>query len=280
MSIDDKERSFPKSVRQRKVLDVAAENPNASIEELASMVPSADPDLVERVLEEHGDPASDGGTEDPGASATGNDDEGEKPTATDSETAGTGTASVTTDSSELDVGTDDTEPDAGSAPTVEELSAKQRAVLEHVAAEPSATQQEIGDRLDVSAATVSNRVNSIEGFDWGARAAFVDGVFDETPNPAVQVDGGATNEEATGTDQMDSVETPHAEPEHRTDIETTLDQLEERMTDLEDTLERMATDDESPLEDPELVHKMVHACMESDNIDETEELEILQALLG
>ena len=59
MSTNDDSRSLPKSMRHKQVLDVAEDNPDASIKELASQVPSATVELVERVLEKHGDPASD-----------------------------------------------------------------------------------------------------------------------------------------------------------------------------------------------------------------------------
>jgi len=40
-----------------------------------------------------------------------------------------------------------------------------------------ATQTELGSELDVCAATISNRLNSIDGFDWQDRRAFARGVF-------------------------------------------------------------------------------------------------------
>lgn len=45
-------------MRYKQILGAAADNPDASVEELGSMVPSATADFVERVLEEHGDPAA------------------------------------------------------------------------------------------------------------------------------------------------------------------------------------------------------------------------------
>jgi len=59
------ERTYKvKSVRHKHILDTAAEHPDASMEELASMVPSATTDLVERVLDKYGDPAEDGPDDD------------------------------------------------------------------------------------------------------------------------------------------------------------------------------------------------------------------------
>lgn len=47
----------PRSVRHKRILDVAAADPDASLEAIAAEVPSATPDLVDRVLEQFGDPA-------------------------------------------------------------------------------------------------------------------------------------------------------------------------------------------------------------------------------
>jgi len=60
-----------------------------------------------------------------------------------------------------------------------------------------ATQTELGSELDVCAATISNRLNSIDGFDWQDRRAFARGVFGDgqsvpaprlTPSPSQDPD--------------------------------------------------------------------------------------------
>jgi|APHM01.1.fsa_nt_gi hypothetical protein len=58
-----KRQSDAKSMRHKQILDAAAERPDASITQLASMVPSATADLVQHVLDEHGDPDADDGTD-------------------------------------------------------------------------------------------------------------------------------------------------------------------------------------------------------------------------
>ncbi|MDY6819121.1 MAG: hypothetical protein SVG88_10710 [Halobacteriales archaeon] len=47
----------PKAVIHKKILDVAESNPDASIEGIADEISGASPALVERVLDDYGDPA-------------------------------------------------------------------------------------------------------------------------------------------------------------------------------------------------------------------------------
>jgi DNA-binding CsgD family transcriptional regulator len=155
------------SIRHKQILDAAADHPDASLDELASMVTSATEELVQRVLDEHGDPAANtesDGTEDnaPSAEATGK----ETPTTEEAsgDTAATADATHSTES-----------------PALTDLTIKQRTVLEYVAMDPSATQREIGEQLGVTAATVGNRVNDIKGFSWDDRQSFIEQVFDAAP---------------------------------------------------------------------------------------------------
>jgi DNA-binding CsgD family transcriptional regulator len=48
----------PKSIRQKRILETAADNPEASLAEIAEEIPSASADHVDRVLNQYGDPAS------------------------------------------------------------------------------------------------------------------------------------------------------------------------------------------------------------------------------
>ncbi|GAA0546094.1 winged helix-turn-helix transcriptional regulator [Halorubrum ejinorense] len=48
----------PKSIRQKRILETAAENPGASLAEIAEEIPSASADHVDRVLDRYGDPAA------------------------------------------------------------------------------------------------------------------------------------------------------------------------------------------------------------------------------
>ena len=249
-------------MRHKRILDVARQNPDASVDDLASMVPSATPDLVEHVFEEHGDPAADADGSDVSAADGTDDSDG---------TDDGGTPAAADDSP--------TDTASGGDPEPSDLSAKQRDVLAMVAADPTATQQEIGERVGVSRATVNKRVNAIEGFEWSDRESFVDAVFDEPPSPSVTTDGGSTAE----TPPDDTSETTPSEVEDddpspaAAEIATALEALTERVTALEAAREEGTA--EAVFDDPELVHKVVHACMDTETISEDEELRILKALL-
>lgn len=220
----------PRSIRQKRILDVAADQPEASLAAIAVEIPSATSDLVEDVLEQYGDPAE-------------NDQE----------------ATNTLNESAMA-----TEP---TPPKLDELPVKQRELIEAIAEHPDATQQELAERLDVSAPTVSNRVNAIDGVDWESRQDFIAKILE--------------------TDQTDTTrDTPMNEPStmesDSTDKPAADDHLSERVTDLEERVERLPTAAASNtvFEQPELAHKVMHACLESEAISEEEELQILKALLG
>ncbi len=342
MSTDKDSKSYPQSIRHKQVLETAEDHPDASIDEIAAMVPSATPDLVEQVFEEYGDPATDedategqtsdetetesdapdatapepAGSDNPptptdepaSAEATTPEDDGlsgEEPTP-DAEGAPEEDGHSRTDESTEPTteGTEDTETDDSAdespvddLPTPETLSEKQREVLALVAERPEATQQEIGDQLGVSSATVSNRVNSIEGFDWSARETLVEQVFDEPPTAAVTTDGGpAVESTLTEPEQPESTDTGQSKsttadedqdetdsPDPTAEIEDELARINERLAALEAADEQESSSEsagtDSAFADPALVHKVAHACLDSDAISEAEELRIFEELL-
>jgi len=321
MSADDDSKSLPKSMRHKRILDLAAEQPDASLDELAAEVPSATADLVERILDKYGDPADDGTAVDqPTPSAASDEDtasaDSESGAAADTDDADATESVRATDESGGPVGGDPdaTEPDATEPddtgadtaddsadpdtheveatagwPSAADLSEKQREVLEAIARDPTATQRAIGDRIGVSSATVSNRANSIEGFDWSEREAFVEAVLPESGPAAVTADGGPTVESGSAGSSRaatdSSEDDPDSEPDSAgsaADLGAAVDRLEERVTALEATANAgpAASDGDSPFADPELVHKVVHACLESETISEDEELRILDELLS
>lgn len=141
----------PRAIIHKRILESAEEQPQASVQELASDIAGASADLVEQVLDEYGDP-------------TPNVDETE---------AAEEDAEVETSDSES---TSPEEIDENS-PTLESLSEKQRETLRAIRGRLSATQEELGDVLGVSGAAVSNRLSDVEGFDWEDRADFVDDLF-------------------------------------------------------------------------------------------------------
>jgi len=59
MSKSESSSIQPKSIRQKQILNVAAENPGATLAEIAEQVPSVSTDHVDRVLDQYGDPAAD-----------------------------------------------------------------------------------------------------------------------------------------------------------------------------------------------------------------------------
>ena len=274
--------ALPQSMRQRRILDVAEANPTASVAELASMVSSATPELVERVLDRHGDPCADGGTVvastdgEPGSSGSlsSDSDTATLPDPTDS-TPDMGAVDTEPGSSEAA----DTEPVSDRYPTVDELSEKQREVLRGVAAQPTATQRELGEHFGLSGTTINNRVNSIPGFEWADREAFVDGLFDE--RPSIDMHSSDTTSTGTAAEETTPPEPP-AQPitdEASTAAISALGTAVDRLTERLDELEATASNIDPAFEDPELVHKVVHACMNAETISEAEELRILQALL-
>lgn len=301
-------RTLPQSMRHQRILDLAAKQPNASMESIAEDVPSATVELVEHVLEEYGDPADDETTESISASEP---DRESHTVSIDAEDSGGKSDSGNTESHKLAgddvkhesnqeydsdskadmVDEDGTEsesphsshenPDAETTkselthpaaqarddtstldhdlPSVPDLTEGQREVLRVVAERPDATQQEIADRLDISAPTVSNRVNAIEGFDWQHREQAVETFRNRA------------------SDQKDT----HASMStNETNLTDETDRLEERIDTLETKIMSDQTTTDKPLDlDPELLQKVVHACFKSETISEDEELELLKLFL-
>lgn len=269
-------------MRRKRILDLAEENPDASMEELASWVASATPELVERVFEEHGDPAVD-----------------DDPTGTNSAPTGSGNG-IQPDGASHDVEADDDraktpmtaqttdstpESTVNAHPSPDDLTEKQREVLEAIARRPGATQQEIAAQFDVSRATISNRVNSIDGFEWADREAFVEAVLGDARVPEVTMDGGSTPDttptdaEEPGTDDPQSVRSGAGASQEIAELAGDIERLEGRISELERS-RRESPQEAIGLEDPELVHKVVHACMQAESIDESEELRIVKELMG
>lgn len=216
------ERVYPKSIRHKRILDIAGDRPDACIEALAEEIPSATPDLVENVLEEYGDPA------------------------TETESKSTVDASTMVDS----------KPEVTPDLTETQLETI-RAIHEH----PEETMRDLGDRLGVSGSTISDRVNSIDGFDWSNRYTFAAAVLDaECPD---------TNGErkTMATDN--------------TDREVRIDELAERVRRTEQKVDELDVDAETNpvVGDPELVRKVMHACLKSEIISEDEELTLLESFL-
>lgn len=261
----------PRAVIHKRILESAETRPDASMTELAADLPGASPDLVERVLEEYGDPATgadgDSGTADAGPTAAAD-------------------------------GTEADQPMTDSVPTTPELTDDQREALRAIAEHPEATQAELADVLGVSRATVNKRVNAIEGFSWDDRVAFVERVLG---GAATNVTGGGATDDAPAdgpdTDEAGPTDVPpaaglprspdasgEAEPAASdggqlldpSDAEA-LEQLQERVARLE--AERGAPGDDAAIDDAALLAKVVRTVVADDAITDEEELRVLEALL-
>lgn len=158
----------------------------------------------------------------------------------------------------------DDRPEASSGedayPEPEEISDRQIRTLQTIAAHPDATQRDIASFLDVSAATVSNRVNSLPGFEWENRRQFVKAVLDLDSVP-----GGERSALVTSSD-VDLQDTVHR-------LTDRLDRLEEKVEALE---EANSSENSLLAEDPELTRKIVRVCMRSEEITDDEELRVLE----
>lgn len=131
-----------------------------------------------------------------------------------------------------------------------DLSERQLQTLREIQRNPEASQQEIAENLGLTAAAISNRLSDIDGFDWNERKQFVNAM----PEPRLVANGGP---------QLDH---------------NGVDSLRERVEAIERTLDGESQLNRSDLS-PELIHKVLHACMESERISEEEELDIIRAIL-
>ncbi|MFC4249526.1 winged helix-turn-helix domain-containing protein [Natribaculum luteum] len=241
--------SIPRAIVHKQILDAAEKRPDASVEEIAVAVSGASPDLVQQVFEEYGDPAAD-------------DVPPDAPTPDEEES----------DGEETDAGPMTDEPSPADADHSQrgidediQLNDKQRQTLRAIYETPEATQRDLGERFDVTGATINKRVNSIDGFDWETREEFVTSLF-ETEN---------------GESMQQEQSTEFTAEQH------SIDELQERVTELTETvrtlesqLEDVSDPSRESIEDPELVQKIVHACFRSDQISDDEELQIIEMVLS
>ena len=133
-----------------------------------------------------------------------------------------------------------------------------RRTLRAVFDDPDATQSDIADRFGVTAATISQRLNSIEGFEWSNREDFVIQLFDNQEM-----------EDMKQEPRDDSVQT----------LTDRVDELAVHVQRLESQLEAESAPNQSRIEDPELVVKAMHACLQSEQLSADEEVEILRKLI-
>lgn len=228
MSRSEGNQPTPRAVVHKRILDAAEAQPDASLEDLASDIAGASIELVEQVLEEYGDPVA----------------VEQEPASNETDQGSTPVADAAPGGNELAEGS--------ASPDLEDLSEKQLETLRAVRSRLSATQQEIGAALGLSASAVSNRLQDIEGFDWNDREAFVSELFD-APVLADGQGGSVSASEGDG--------------------------IEERLDELEARLEAVANGSTTVELPVDLAHKVIHAVVRSDRVDEDEELEVIKALL-
>lgn len=146
--------AVPRAVIHKRILDVAAEKPDASLEELADEFPSATPELVERVFDEYGDPADDDSSDDGDLPADQSDesvttaDDSAEPAAATPATSPETANDTADDQSEAEYETADLAPShSESGLTVDDLTEKQRETLRAIYEYPNASQRDIADHL-------------------------------------------------------------------------------------------------------------------------------------
>jgi len=225
----------PRALIHKQILDAAVANPNSSMEALADEVSGATMDLVERVIEQYGDPAEQNAT---------TEETREEDVEQLLETSFKQTMSETNGQNEQ------------FSKSNSSLTEKQLETLGTIREHPSATQAELAEILGVTSATINTRVNSIEGFDWEDRHEFVDEF-------AI---GGVDDEDETPPDQG---------YEERQALQQRIQELEECV----ESLENRERDETTLVDDPELTHKILHACLDSDHIEAEEELDIVREFL-
>lgn len=216
-----------RSIRHQEILEIAAEKPERSMEDIAAEVPSATTSLVERVLDEYGDPATD--SHEPKVSAKTEEEPVE------------------------DQNYDGPDED-------EHLTDAELEVLRAIHSKPAASQRTLAESLDLSAATISKRAKAIDGLEWDHRESFVREFFDANPNLL----------------EEDDIDEGNLSVMRRTDI----DGLRAEIDLLNERIDSLATEHESSgcFEDPELAHKVIHACMQSEEFSSDEELAVIRSV--
>ena len=294
----------PRAMIHQRILDVAKSNPSATLEEIADEISGASIDLVERVLEEYGDPAeSQQGGHDPEATpeseARPDSVDGKTPENEDhdqqegmmeqgSEDSGlreeppmveeTGDDELERKSPpEVADEEDEDGLDGGSTVDAADLTEKQLRTLRLIAERPEATQGDLAERLDVTRATVSRWLSDIPEFEWTERQEFITTMLDDDENAE-----GSTPDEFVQQDGLSATEQSTPDDVGRSEFE----RLDERLDEIEGRLETLGTGAGTETESthlvvgPGLAHKVVHASISSDLLTEEEELQLLKDLRG
>ena len=194
----------PRAIIHKQILDVAENEPTASITEIAAQVSGASIGLVERVLEEYGDPSPVDATED--HSATGDDKHANSEHTTANEVRGSPFYTE----------------------TVSSLTTKQLRTLREIYKNPTATQSDLANIFEVDRTSISHRLNNIEKFNWQRRTEFVKALFGNDPGTATSTNDSPTPGSDSAT-QITDTGSDKCSPAIGPDLQS-MDQLDECCT--------------------------------------------------
>lgn len=255
--------TVPRAVIHKRILDVAKSHPTMSIGEIATVVTGASETLVERVLDEYGDPAEDAETESgPATDAPATPEPADAAVDDGSSTNETMTDATTSEASARRAH----DGEHGSASITE----PQREILRAVLDRPDASQRDLAADFDVSVSTINTRLNSIDGFYWERRQEFAESMLENGSSPR----GDDDSSPAGRDDPTDGVAGAIEE------LSDEVAALSTRVAAIEDGLEERAAGTGSPFGGPDLTARVVRACVRADDISEEEELQILTAALA
>ncbi|WP_128226257.1 winged helix-turn-helix transcriptional regulator [Halobacteriaceae archaeon SHR40] len=296
------ESATPRAMVHKKILDAAKNHPDSSIEGLADRIGGATIQLVERVLDEYGDPAESesseiteqivsdhqlgeksadamdetmsneqtNGTEpstEPATNSTTPTGDASQSIQRATEAADTTTETAVRESTgdQTEGGTGQSQPQGSSTihsdqtetlhQDPENLTEKRLEVLRAIHNRPHATQAELADQLEVSRATISQRVNAIEGFEWADRQEYIDAIFD----------GNGPISDGMGVSQEE--------------LAARINSLTDRIEQLEETIGELSESRSTAFDDPELAATVVRACLDSDTVTEQQEQEIIVEMI-
>lgn len=218
------------------------------MEEVADEIAGASTELVERVLQQYGDPAQD--EQDSPTDAEKEDDQNMDRRDSQNEQEEIGSAR---DESELDTKMDE---NGRTGVDYSGLTEKQLNTLRLIELDPDASQSDLAEEFEVTRATINRWLNDIPGFRWERRQGI-----------AAEILNGSEIGEREGSERSAGLEALH---ERLDALERQIDQAEANHGPSSSSLGI----------DPELAHKVVHASMKSDLITEEEELHLLRELMG
>ncbi|WP_225335334.1 MarR family transcriptional regulator [Halomicrobium urmianum] len=264
---------------------------------IANQVSGASTELVEEVLAEYGDPDSEPMGAENGSKANDQSGGGSSTAELADNDGGTtpyatpGERTTTADSESIETSASssrarstvsgETESDSSSdtAHLRSQLSQEQLETLRVIQRRPEATQVEIAAELGVSRATVSNRVNDVEGFDWQNRNELVDVVIEDSTSDNA---GGCTpieDDDIVDEDQP----SPTYVADESDDIAAQIDRIGARLDEIENVIENDSSGaTEEPtlvIEDPDLIYSVVRAIIGDGELTEAEERQFLLAVL-